>query len=625
MIYKNLVAAIPSNARISYTDKRVFLPKGISLSVNGKPTKNRIVIGQYIEPGKMHPTDNYKELYPSEFEELSGSEIKTGNVKIGLYAAFNSIVQSLGIYEDLESIYGQQYANAILDYCMFMVGAHTNSTIQMESFMKDKAAFSADGIFDDDWYSEFFSTCMPSEKNEKFREKWMVRCADALNIKDVYVCVDGSNNNCEADDVEIAEKGHAKSKENKDIVSFMYAVDSVTRTPIYSCEYRGGMVDSKAVKYIVDALKNQKIKVKGFIIDKGFCSEEVLDYLARNHMEYVLKLKNNVKGHTDMMFAHMEDVRFKTVCFIPGTNYFGITDKKQLFENSELTCSVHLYYDWKNGGERAITLLEKVYKEKKRIDDAILNSEDCTIDKELKDYFVVTRNNRKRIISAEINHDVLQNTVNHKGYSSLATSEDMGAAKANSLYDMRNNSEQMYMFMKSHQGFDVTHVHGTDSLYAKYMIVFIASIIRNEILRACQRAGYSTNVALNELSLLTMQLRNGKYYTVTHNESKKQLKLLKELGADISDLDQIAEKATNDNNGIIKRQKRLKPGPKKGSHRKQYDEDGNVIKRKPGPKPGSHHKTKYNKDGSPRQKPGPKPGSRKHAGMDDVSSDNSAN
>jgi hypothetical protein len=122
-----------------------------------------------------------------------------------------------------------------------------------------------------------------------------------------------------------------------------------------------------------------------------------------------------------------------------------------------------------------------------------------------------------------------------------------------------------------------------------------------------------------------MQLRNGKYYTVTHNESKKQLKLLKELGADISDLDQIAEKATNDNNGIIKRQKRLKPGPKKGSHRKQYDEDGNVIKRKPGPKPGSHHKTKYNKDGSLRQKPGPKHGPRKHARMECASSDNSAN
>ena len=201
----------------------------------------------------------------------------------------------------------------------------------------------------------------------------------------------------------------------------------------------------------------------------------------------------------------------------------------------------------------------------------------------------------------------------------------MGAVKANSLYDMRNNSEQIYMFMKSHQGFDVSHVHNTDSVYAKYTIVFIDSIIRNEILRACQRAGYSTNVALNELSLLTMQLRNGKYYTVTHNESNKQLKLLKELGVDISDLDKIAEKATNETSGIIKRQKRLKPGPKKGSHRKRYDEDGNVIKRKPGPKPGSHHKTKYNQDGSLRQKLGPKPGSRKHAGMVDSASDNSDN
>jgi len=93
MIYSQYTADIPSSARISYTDKRVFIPKGISLSVNGKPTKNRVVIGQYIEPGKMHPNDNYKELYPVLWEALSGTGLKVGSLKIGLYAAFNSIIK----------------------------------------------------------------------------------------------------------------------------------------------------------------------------------------------------------------------------------------------------------------------------------------------------------------------------------------------------------------------------------------------------------------------------------------------------------------------------------------------------------------------------------------------------
>ena len=611
MIYSQYTADIPSSARISYTDKRVFIPKGISLSVNGKPTKNRVVIGQYIEPGKMHPNDNYKELYPVLWEALSGTGLKVGSLKIGLYAAFNSIVQDKGIYDDLVEVYGERDAGVILDYCMFMVGAHTNSTIQMQTFMKDKGAFTAGGVFNDDWYSEFFQNGMPSEKNELFREKWLQRCCDA-GIREVYLCVDGSNNNCEAEGVEIAEKGKAKShEENMDVVSFMYAVDADTCTPVYSCEYRGGMIDAKGVKYIVDALVNQKIRVKGFIIDRGYCCADVLEYLQKNHIEFVLKLKTDVKGHTDMMFEHKEEIRFKSMSFIPGTNFFGITDTKQLFKDSDLKCSVHLYYDWKNGGERAVTLLDKVYSEKKKADEAILNKENHAIPDDLKDYFTVERNNRKRLISAEINHTALQAAIDEKGFSSLATSEKMSAVKANSLYSMRNNSEVIYKIMKSHQGFNVSHVHNTSSVYAKYLAVFISSIIRNELLHACQRAGYSTNVALNELSLLTMQLRNGKYYTVTHNESKRQLDLMKELGIELENLDQIADKATKENSGIVKRQKRLKPGPKKGSHRKQLDEDGNVIRKKPGPKPGSHHKTKYNKDGSPRQKPGPKPGSKR--------------
>ena len=78
-----------------------------------------------------------------------------------------------------------------------------------------------------------------------------------------------------------------------------------------------------------------------------------------------------------------------------------------------------------------------------------------------------------------------------------------------------------------------------------------------------------------------------------------------------------------------------KTGPKSGSHHKQYDSDGNVVKKtggvakgtkrpdfnkdgtprkKPGTKPGTKL-GKYNKDGSVRKKPGPKPGSH-HAKAD---------
>jgi hypothetical protein len=53
-----------------------------------------------------------------------------------------------------------------------------------------------------------------------------------------------------------------------------------------------------------------------------------------------------------------------------------------------------------------------------------------------------------------------------------------------------------------------------------------------------------------------------------------------------------------------------KPDPRKGSHRKQRDESGNIIPRKSGVKPGTRRNA-INQDGTPRKKPGVKPGTKR--------------
>lgn len=608
MIYSDLVVSIPSGALVSRNDNRVYLNLGTSINKDsGKKVKVRLSIGQYIEPGKMHPNDRYKEKYPELWNQLTGTPVSAGTLKIGLYAAINSIVQNTGIYDDLVRVYGETKAHAILDYCQFMIGYRSGSTEPIKSYMHDKMTFTGGGVNGDSWYSDMFMKDMPSELNEAFREAWMKRCA-AEGIQDVYICVDGSNNDCDAQGVEIAEKGHAKSHENTNIVSFMYAVDPTSRTPVYCAEYRGGMVDSKAVRLIVDALSANGIKVKGFILDKGFCTEECLKYLIKNKLEYVLKLKKNTLGHKKMLEEYMYALKFNVLQYIPDTDYFGASKEGLLFKDSDIRGTIHIYYDWQNGGERAIHLLEKVYSCKAAAEKDIKAGEPVTIPADLKEYLTIETKGRK-VTGVLINAPALQYAIDEKGYSSLATSVKMNAIEADGLYDLRMNSEVMYAQMKTQQGFDVSTAYQSRSVMSKYMVVFIASIIRNEILQACRKLRYSTNVSINELNLLEMKLRAGKVYDVTHTESKKQLNLMKELNITSEDLDEIAKRRSDKLNGILPKQRRLKPGPKKGSHHTKYDEDGNPIKRKPGPKPGSHHKVKFNKDGSPRKKPGPKPGS----------------
>ena len=616
-IYRNVSVKIPADASISYSDRRVYITTQKNyIPQKGFNENRRLVIGQYIDAESMHPNDNYKLKYPAFWEEETNKPVLAGNKKIGLYAAVLKTVRRLGIYDDLTATFGDGREKDILDYAMFLIGSHTDSIEQYESFMKDRVTFSR-CVRSDSWFSNFFEKGITSAEAMKFKNAWAIKCKER-GIESVYLCIDGSNNNCSAKNVEHAEKGAAKSHENVNIVSYMYAVSETDGTPITYNEYRGGEVDSKAIKEILTFLTAFGISVKGVIIDKGFCTKGVTDYLEENGIEYVLMLVSGTSGKTAMVNKYSKSLKWHVANYIQGTDYFGVTDQFPIFGTSEHSSYIHLFFDWKNGGERAMNLIEKVYEAYDKAVEAVESGKQPGIPAKYKDYLsAVKLRGRGKRYRIDIDYEKLQETVDIKGFNAIATSEEMSAEEANRRYQKRMNSEVCYKLIKSHLGTSVTRVHEDPSVQSKLFECFVASIIRSEILKAAAMAKVSTNVALRELSLLEMRLLPGDTYTYIHTESQRQIDLLHALGSKVEELDDIVSEENDINAGKIERRKKKKPGPKKGSHHKKYDTSGNELKRKPGPKPGSHHKKEsLKKDGTPRQKPGPKPGSHHKKSID---------
>ena len=618
-IYRDVMVSIPDEAVVSYTDKRVYITtKKNYLPDKGFNEDSRMIIGQYVDAGHMHPNDNYKLKYPSQWTDITKQPTLAGNKKLGLFAAVHKIVEHDGIYDDLNSVFGEHKTNAILDYAMFMIGAHTNATEQYETFSKDRVLFSHSAR-SDNWYSDFFSEDIAAADAMKFKNAWALRCKEK-GIESAYLCIDGSNNDCESKQVEIAEKGAAKSHKNVDIVSYMYAVSEKDGTPITFSEYRGGEVDSNGIKEIVTFLTAFGISIKGAIIDKGFCTKGVTDYLEENGIEYVLMLVHGTSGKTEMMKKYASLLRWRVDKYVRGTDYFGVTDTFPIFKKSDHDSYIHLYFDWRNGGERAISLIGKVYDAYDEAETAVEAGKVPKIPSKYDEYLkAVKQRGRGKRYRIEMDYEKLQTSVDMKGFSAIATSENMSAEEANKKYSKRMNSEVCYKFIKTHLGSDVTRAHKDTGVKSKLFECFLASIIRNEILMASEQVQISTNVALRELSLLEMRLLPGDIYTFIHTENERQKDLLSALGMSTKDLDQIVSNENAYNAGKVERRRRRKPGPKKGSHRKKYDENGNEIKTKPGPKLGSHHtKLSLKKDGTPKKKPGPKPGSHHKKTVDNL-------
>lgn len=577
----------------------------------GYARPKRSTIGHQI-PGsltKMHPTSQYAEIFPSDWAMVSKERVKPAVKNIGMFTALQAINQKTGIKDILDNVYGTDIASAIIDFAMYSIIHHTDDASGFEHKMRNELLFSKTP-YNDSWYSRLFEVEMTRELELLFRRRWALQCRED-GVESVWLCIDGSNDDCQSKGVDIAEKGHAKSGKNINIVSFTYAVTE-EGVPVTYDVYRGGLVDAKAMQKIIDFLNECGIRIKGVILDRGYCSSSAVKYLVKNQISYVIMVKGNPEGYKKIVKEYSEKIKMNAEYLIPHTYLFGHQEQVKLFKNYDHYDYLTLFFDYRNGSERITTLLKKMYQQMDSAEQSIKQGEEPTIDDSYNDILVVNKETEEdqTVYHLSINTEVLQKAIDEKGLYGIVTSDQMSPEEVHKLYSCRDVSETQYMQTKTQLGYGVIRVHYTQGVRARFSVGFIASVIRHEIEAGSKALDRSVNQMVQELEKIEAQKIND-IYTYTHTETIRQKNFFKELGADLKTLVDESVKFENDRlAGRIPLPRRRKTGPRKGSHQKKYDDQGNLIPRKSGVKPGTK-RADVNKDGSPRKKPGVKPGTKR--------------
>jgi hypothetical protein len=292
---------------------------------------------------------------------------------------------------------------------------------------------------------------------------------------------------------------------------------------------------------------------------------------------------------------------------IPHTYLFGYQQKVQLFKSYVHSDYLTLFYDYRNGSDRITALLKNLYVEMDRLDSCIHKGWKPAVDNKYSSFLSISDVGGQHV---EINTVDLQTAIDEKGLYSIITSSEMAPRKVHELYVSRSSSETQYRQIKTQLGYGKIRVHYTAGVRARFVVGFIASILRFEIEQAAKRVGRNTNQMIQELEKIEAQKLND-VYTYSHTENDRQKAFFRFMEADPDEL--LNESVKYENDRIAGRSptpRHRKPGPKKGSHREQLDENGNVISRKPGVKSGTKRNA-INQDGTPRKKPGVKPGTKR--------------
>ncbi len=621
-IYRNLQPiAIPADGKVNNYDKKVSK----YYKCDGK--RRRWTIGAVTTEGMMIPNENFRRLYPDLWKQYYGKEVPAMRlVRVGMYALTLGIGFSTGIYPILQKAVGPEHGNAIMDFAMYSIQARSNVAQHFESAMEEQMVFTRKP-WSDSAYSKLFKEDLSLDRIHEFRTAWLNKYLETKQKsetndasgengepreKKVWLCIDGSNNDCAVTDSELAQLGHAKSLRETEIVSFMWAVDAETGMPVTWFVNNGSMPDCKAVDEMIRFLADKHVQIEGAIVDRGFASQAVLDLITSKKMEYIVMLKSNTNGYREMMLRHADEIRGQVTKTVSDDGIFGTTDNVKVFGNSSADSCVGLFFVWMKNCSRGIKLLGKIRKQRRALEALIREGKKPIVPAEFKKYLKVEEP-EDGTYTVNYDYEQWQAATDGSGFHAIASSSERTAEEIHALYQLRDVSEKQFSILKSQLGGDTTRVHSDHSIEARFAVAFIASVIRTEIMNACKRCDWDTNEMILKTNRAYMLRMTGGSYEFVENLPTDLLQLMVHFGVQAEHLRKLADDINLQENQPVYDQERKLPsiepkhvGRQKGSKNKATVEReakmaaaGKTkpaettpppVKRGPGRPPGSKNK-----------------------------------
>ena len=532
----NIIVDIPADAHVC-SDNRVYvvIEKRYYQQL-GYNLDHRMWIGKAISEKQMHPNDTYKEKYRETLEGVQHLNLPEYTLRIGLYCCCLSIALANGLYSDLNMFFGPESANLIMDYAMYSLAEKSNVAKDFQGAMADRMLFLG-RAYSDSWIQEKFSQSITDNQIQAFKIQWLKRCKEN-GIDEVWLCVDGSNNDCNAQ-IDEAEKGKAKSHKNTNIISFMYAVDQNGK-PILSKTYRGGRVDCRELSEMVALLTQCEIKIKGIILDRGFCDISSIEYVETAGYDYVIMMKETTYGFQEMLTLHRDELRMIWNTAL-GNGLYGTVDTVKLFGKHEKEACVALIWDSRNGVERSNYLVDEILSFLEESEELITAGKKPVVPKKYDKYLKVKEAGDSYTV--EVQEMQLQDAIFGKGYYALISSKTLTAKAINDIYDLRDASEKQYAILKTQLGYNVFRAHQMHGINVRENIAFVASILRNELLMKCKqlKPRMDLNKGLKELDQVVIHLGADNCYHAMQNCNGRQIMLLGSLQVTQDNLDYVAE------------------------------------------------------------------------------------
>ena len=507
----------------------------------------RTVIGKRhpTDAGLMFPNEKFQEYFPDVVipEELPEA-YRSCCLRIGSYIVIKYVLNEYHLPEILKKYFNDDIG-LLLDLISYLIVDEENAGQYYPDFAYCHPLFTEGmRIYSDSKVCRFLHS-VTRELTIGFLDDWN---SERDHKQRIYLSYDSSNKNCQAGDIDLVEFGKAKDDKGVPVFNIAIAFDKNNRVPLFYEEYLGSITDVSQFVYMVDKVKEYGYKNIGFILDRGYFSQDNIQYMEDNGYAFVIMVKGRKELVSSLIEENLGTFETKRSNSIRAYRVYGKTVTSRLYENDTRDRYFHIYFNpSKQAAEREH--LEQTWDKMTTFLDKHMG-EVLTLGKTYHHYYALKFDKDGHLISYEERADVAERELKLCGYFCIVTSEEMSASQALIHYKGRDISEKLFCSDKSFIGSKSMRVHYGESLSAKIFIEFIALIVRNRIynllketmLRMEAKYNYMTvPAALRELEKIEMVRRNKGQYKLDHAVTKKQKVILSSFGLSEADIKGAAE------------------------------------------------------------------------------------
>lgn len=513
--------------RIYKPEKKYNIPKRTTI---GKRSSDKT--------GMMYPNANYLKFFPdAEIPNEVERTNRSSCLRIGAFLIIRKIIEEHKLDDMIRRIIGRD-SGLFLDLAAYSIITENNAGQYYPDYAYNHPLFTEGmRLYSDAKVSDFLNS-ITVDQSVTFLNEWN---ESRDHRERIYISYDSTNKSCQAGDVEIAEFGHPKNGQDKPVFNYSIAYDRNNREPLFYEEYPGSIVDVSQLQYMLEKALGYGYKKIGFILDRGYFSEENIHFMDKCGYDFVIMVKGMKNLVSELILENKGKFEENRAYSIREYKANGLTVERQLYPSDKEERYFHIYYSsrkYASEREMAEAKIDRMANYlKKQEGKAIKIGEG--FDKYFDLIYYHKDQDDEKFMYGRERDDVIDQELRLCGYFVIITSKKMTAKEALSLYKSRDGSEKLFRGDKSYLGNKSIRVQTDESVDAKIFIEFVALIVRNKIYTSLKDAmlendkkeNYMTvPAAIKELEKIEMIRQLDNRYRLDHAVSANQKAILKAFG-----------------------------------------------------------------------------------------------